>query len=101
MVLQVLHIGSSLVLVVLYILSLSSRLSNFFFLSQPPKKNPLYFDSSSLFIGTLLILIPTAVLLLAEHSGIFFLTLSISFPPLSFSLSSKGYFLCSGYLRCI
>ena len=71
MVLQVLHIGSSLVLVVLYILSLSSRLSNFFFLSQPPKKNPLYFDSSSLFIGTLLILIPTTVLLLAEHSGIF------------------------------
>ena len=40
MVLQVLHIGSSLVLVVLYILSLSSRLSNFFFLSQPQKRTP-------------------------------------------------------------
>ena len=35
MVLQVLHLGSSLVPMVLYILFLSLRLSNFFFLSRP------------------------------------------------------------------
>ena len=85
MVLQVLHPGSSLVPVVLCILSLSPRLSNFFFLSQPQKKKPLYSASSTLFIGTLLILIPTVFLLPARHPGIFFLTLSVSSPPLSFS----------------
>ena len=39
--------------------------------------------SSSLFISTLLILIPTTILLPAKHSRIFFLTLLISSPPLS------------------
>ena len=85
MVLQVLHHDSLLAPVVLYVISLSPKLSNFFFLSRPPKKYPLNSASSSLFISTLLIIIPTAVLLLAKHSWIFFLTFFVSFPLLSLS----------------
>ena len=71
MVLQVLHIGSSLVLVVLYILSLSSRLSNFFFLSQPQKRTP-----------SILILPPY----LQGH--FLFLSLQLSY----YQLNTQGYF---------
>ena len=66
-----------------WFLTLSPRLSHFFFFFSRPKKNLPYSASSSLFIGTFLILIPTAVLLPTKHSGIFFFTLSISSPPLS------------------
>ena len=47
------------------------------------KRTSPFYASSPLFISTLLILIPTTVMLPAKHSRIFFLTLSVSSPPLS------------------